>query len=55
MASNIDPSVFPDNQAVDKINLRQQFQIAKDEISALQQTASPMMRMMLDDDFWNEV
>jgi hypothetical protein len=36
MASQIDPTVFPDNTAVDKASLRNQFQIAKDEITALQ-------------------
>src|SRR5262245_28670804 len=36
MPSAIDPTVFPDNAVVRKADMRQQFQIAKDEITALQ-------------------
>lgn len=36
MASQIDPTVFVDNQKVDKADLREQFTIAEEEISALQ-------------------
>lgn len=49
MASQIDPTVFPDNQQVDKADLREQFEIAAAEISALQLTASVIRRMAYDD------
>lgn len=52
--SDIDPTVFPDNQKVAKRNLRGQFTIVKDEITALQQyTAVPSQMAFggLDDDF----
>jgi len=55
MSSNIDPTKFPDNQAVAKSDLRQQFQTAHDEITALQNKSSITYRMMIDDNFWNEV
>jgi len=55
MASNIDPTKFPDNVAVAKSDLRQQFQTAKDEITALQNTTSTARRMMYDDAAWNTV
>ena len=47
MASNIDPTVFPDNAPVEKSDLRNQFQIAKDEITALQGTATATTTMTL--------
>lgn len=40
MASEIDPSVFPDNLKVDKADLREQFQIAGNEITELQSKTS---------------
>ena len=39
MPSQIDPTVFPDNRKVDKQDLRDQFTIAKNEITALQEEA----------------
>lgn len=55
MASEIDPSVFPDNQLVDKADLREQFEIAKQEITELQTRTSYVRRMLLDDALWNSV
>jgi len=49
MASDIDPTVFPDNQKVDKADLREQFTIAKNEIEALQLATSTPRRMAYDD------
>lgn len=40
MASQIDPSVIADNIKVIKADLREQFEIAKEEITALQETSS---------------
>ena len=37
MTSAIDPTVFPDNQQIDKADIRDQFTIAKNEITALQE------------------
>jgi hypothetical protein len=52
MASEIDPTVFPDNQKVDKADLREQFTIAKDEITALQKvTAVPRLMAVNDAEF----
>lgn len=53
MASQIDPTVFPDNQLVDKADLREQFQIAKQEITELQGNTSLMRRMAFDDALWD--
>lgn len=47
--SQINPAVFPDNVKVDKADLREQFQIAKDEITALNQVASPIRSMAYSD------
>ena len=47
--SAIDPTVFPDNRKVNKPDLREQFTIAKTEITALMQQASPMRRIAFDD------
>jgi hypothetical protein len=55
MASEIDPTVFPDNQLVDKADLRAQFQIAKQEITELQSSTSVIRRMMVDDTLWNSL
>lgn len=55
MASEIDPTVFPDNQLVDKADLRDQFNIAKNEITELQDRVSIVRRMWLDDALWNSV
>ena len=53
MASDIDPTVFPDSQLVDKADLREQFEIAKNEITALQSSTSMVRRMAVDDALWN--
>lgn len=49
MTSEIDPTVFPDNQKVDKADLREQFTIAKNEISLLQQAISLPTSMSVND------
>lgn len=49
MASEIDPNVFPDNQMVDKADLREQFEIAAAEITALQAATGNIRRMAFDD------
>jgi hypothetical protein len=51
MASEIDPTVFPDNELVDKADLRNQFQIAKQEITALQASTS-FIRQAIVSDLW---
>jgi hypothetical protein len=40
MSSAIDPTVIRNDQKVAKSDLREQFQVAKDEITALQQKVS---------------
>jgi hypothetical protein len=55
MESQIDPTVFPDNQAVDKQDLRNQFQIAHDEITSLMNKSSVAQNQMRDDNAWNSV
>lgn len=55
MASQIDPTVIVDDQKVDKADLRTQFQIAADEITALQNTIFLPRQMALDDHFWDEL
>ena len=55
MASAIDPTVFPDNVPVDKSDMRQQFQIAHDEITQLQLSTSVQRTSMRDDNNWNSV
>jgi hypothetical protein len=49
MESEIDPTVFPDNQKVDKGDLREQFTIAKNEITALNKATS-VPRLMANND-----
>lgn len=49
MTSAIDPSVIRDDQKVAKADLREQLQIAADEISALQLITSNIRRMAYDD------
>lgn len=49
MASAIDPTVFPDDQLVDKADLRAQFQIAATEITALQKITSLARKLMYSD------
>lgn len=49
MASQIDPTVIVDDQAVDKADLREQFAIAAAEITALQNQTSVARRMAFDD------
>lgn len=55
MASEIDPTVFPDNQQVDKSDLRDQFQIAAEEITELQLKVTLARKMMDDDNMWNNL
>lgn len=49
MASEIDPTVFPDNQKVDKADLREQFAIAAAEITALQLKVAIPRKMAYND------
>ena len=49
MASQIDPSVIVDGEPVAKSDVREQFQTAKDEITALQNITSVARRMAYDD------
>lgn len=49
MSSNIDPTVIRDDAKVDKSDLREQLQIAKDEITALQNVTALPRRMMYSD------
>lgn len=49
MASQIDPSVIVDGEPVAKSDVRQQFQTAKDEITALQNVTTPARRMAFSD------
>lgn len=49
MTSQIDPSVIRDNAKVDKQDLRNQFQTAADEITALQNVTSVPRKMAFDD------
>lgn len=54
MESEIDPTVFPDNQKVEKADLREQFTIAKEEITALMRATSvPRMAAYSDTSFDN--
>lgn len=48
-ASQIDPSVIVDNEPVSKEDVRQQFQTAKDEITALNVATALARRMAYDD------
>jgi hypothetical protein len=47
--SDIDPSVFRDDTKIAKSDLREQFQIAADEITALQIKTSLIRRMAYED------
>ena len=49
MSSDIDPSVIRDDQKVAKSDLREQLQIAADEITALQLQTSNIRKMAYDD------
>ena len=51
MASQIDPTVIKDDQPVDKRDLRNQFEIAKEEITALQESTS-FIRQAIVSDIW---
>lgn len=53
MSSDIDPSVIRDDQKVAKSDLREQFQIAANEITALQLITSIPRRMAYDDAFFD--
>lgn len=54
MASQIDPNVIQDNQPIDKADLRELFQTAKQEITSLQEKVSIPYRMGFSDlDFDN--
>jgi hypothetical protein len=55
MSSQIDPTVIKDDQPVDKRDLRNQFEIAQEEISALQTSTTLVRRMMVDDNLWNSL
>lgn len=50
MSSQIDPTVIRDNQKVAKSDLREQLQIAADEITALQNVSAVPRRMAYRDD-----
>lgn len=54
MTSQIDPEIIVDNERVHKSDLREQLQIAKDEISALQQRNSPAREMAFGDELFAE-
>lgn len=47
--SDIDPTVFPDNQKVDKADLREQFTIAKDELTELLNKQTLAYRLSISD------
>lgn len=49
MSSQIDPTVIRDNAKVAKSDLREQFQIAADEITALQKITAVPRRMAYND------
>jgi hypothetical protein len=49
VASEVDPSVFPDNEKVAKSALREQMEIIANEISALQLATSTVRRVAYDD------
>jgi hypothetical protein len=55
MASQIDPTVIKDDQPVDKRDLRNQLEIAHNEISALQARTTLTRRMLVDDNLWNSL
>ena len=49
MSSQVDATVPADNVKADKALVRQNFQIIKNEITALQLTSSTMRKMAFDD------
>lgn len=49
MASQIDPTVIVDNEPVEKSDLRNLFQTAADEITALQNATTLARRMAFND------
>lgn len=49
MASQIDATIPADNVKVDKAEVREQFSIAKDEITALQNVTATPRRLAYDD------
>jgi hypothetical protein len=49
MTTEIDPLVFRDNDPIDKSDLREQFQIAGEEITALQEKVSVPYRAAFND------
>lgn len=53
--SQIDPSVIRDDQLVAKSDLRNQLQIAADEITALMNVTSFPRRMAYDDNVFNKL
>lgn len=53
MESDIDPTVFPDNQMVDKADLREQFTIAKNEITDLNKQVRIPRQMAYNDAFFD--
>lgn len=53
--SDINPNVIVDNEPVSKADLREQLQIAADEITALQLQVSLPRRMMIDDTLWTSL
>lgn len=55
MDSEIDPTVFPDNQKVDKADLREQFTIAAQEITALNKKTSVPRMMAFNDALFDVV
>lgn len=55
MASQIDPTVIQDDQKVDKADLRTQFGIARDEITALQKKTTVARRMFYEDSLWDSI
>lgn len=55
MTSQVDPTVFPDNQPVDKKDLREQFEVAANEITALQQKVALPRRMAFDDNVFTKL
>jgi len=55
MASEINPNVIIDDQPVDKDDLREQLQIAANEITALQNQVTLARRMMYDSNLFDTI
>lgn len=53
MSSQIDPTVIRDDQKVAKSDLREQLQIAADEITALQNATGLKRRMAFEDSLFD--